>query len=213
MNIKYLAIEADDAVHKRESEFWLSRNISSVRVTHMSDGIKEAATNQFLYIGINADNINYQPKLKLLREVTNDPIFIATSTHSVQEQSVANNLGADLFAPNGNTPQENFNAVMAKIKRLDERVRQRKSPVKILLHDNVLVAPQFRQVYIEESEVTLTKTEFDILCYLLQSRGRVLTFQQIYRYIWEDEYDKSINDIVRNHIKKLKQNCTLTAIS
>ena len=56
----YLAIENDIAIHDRDSAFWLSRNVASVRVSSMTEGI-------------NGDNINFKPQLPLLREATNDP--------------------------------------------------------------------------------------------------------------------------------------------
>ena len=57
MDLKYLAIELDDAVHKRESDFWQTQNIGCVRVFSMREGIEKALTGEFVFIGINADNI------------------------------------------------------------------------------------------------------------------------------------------------------------
>ena len=72
--LTYLAIEQDDSVHERESRFWQSRNVSSVRATSISEGIEKAAKGEFLYVGINADNIDYNPLLQVLRGVTGDPL-------------------------------------------------------------------------------------------------------------------------------------------
>ena len=46
----YLSIEKDIAVHERESKFWMSKNILSVHVTSMIEGIEQAANNEFLFI-------------------------------------------------------------------------------------------------------------------------------------------------------------------
>jgi len=208
MDIKYLAIEGDTAVHERESAFWKSCGITSIRVPSMSDAIKEAAKNQFLYIGINADNIDYKPKLKLLRGITNDPIFISTSSYTMQEQGEANSLGADLFGQAGDSPEDNYNAVMSKIHRLNERAKHRKAHIKLIFYENILVAPSYRQVFFEDTPVQLTKTEFTILCFILNSRGRVITFRQIYRDAWGDEYDHTIHEVIRNHIKKIRRKFT-----
>jgi len=131
MDIKYLAIEKDIAVHERESKFWQSRNISSVRVLTMSEGIKEAAREQFLYIGINAANINYMPMLKLLREVTNAPILISITSYTMQEQGEATSNGADFFGQVSENPNDNYTSVMACIHRLNERASQPKPDIEI----------------------------------------------------------------------------------
>ena len=129
MSLVYLAIEKNEMIHERESKAWLDRNISSIRVSSMNEGIEKAIKNQFLYIGINAANINYMPQLRLLRDVTNDPILISTTTYTMQEQGKAIGLGADLFGQISDNPSENIESVMALINRLNERSRQRKAPI------------------------------------------------------------------------------------
>ena len=73
----------------------------------MTEGIEEAMKNQFLYIGINGDNINFKPQLPLLREATNAPIFIATTGCAMQKQAEAVNPGADLYGQIGENPDDN----------------------------------------------------------------------------------------------------------
>jgi two-component system response regulator VanR len=201
----YLAIENNIAIHERESKFWLLHNVQSIRVSTMNEAIEKAMNNQFIFIGINADNVNYLSKLKLLREVTNAPIFISTSTYSMKEHRVANSLGADLYGQLSHNPEENYKAVMANITRINDWATQRKTPVKVLFHKNVLVAPPFRQTFFDDTQITLTKKEFDILHLLMDNRKLVLTFQQIYHNLWGDEYDETIHDVIRNHVKKINR--------
>lgn len=203
MVLEYLAVELDDAVHVRESAFWLSHGISSVRVTSMNEAIEKARANQYLYIGINADNINYKPLLRVLRDVTNDPIFIATSNYSTQEHAEASNLGADLYGKAGDTPEVNYGAVIAKINQLNDRAKQRKKLIKTLYHDNVLIVPSFRQVFFNEIPITLTKKEFDMLYFFMRNRLMVLSFQQIFRNVWGNDHCDASHEIIRNHVKRI----------
>lgn len=205
MTLKYLAVEKDDIVHDRESRFWLSRGISSVRVSSMSEGIKEAMKQQFLYIGINAANIYYQPQLPLLREVTNDPIFISTTTYTMQEQGIAVSLGADLFGQISENPNDNFDTVMANINALQTRSKRRKPVMNLILYGNILLAPKHHKVYVNDDNVRLTKTEFELLLYFITNRGQVLSAEQIYSHISKSESAESIDDIVRSSIKRLRK--------
>jgi uncharacterized protein YccT (UPF0319 family) len=120
----YLAIEKNIEVHERESAFWLSRGIGSVRVSSMTEGIEEVMNRQYLFIGINDDNVNFRPQLPLLREVTNIPIFIASSNYTMQKQAEAVSLGADLFGQAGETPSDNYETCMANINALQERAKR-----------------------------------------------------------------------------------------
>lgn len=49
MSVIYMVIDKDAAVHDREKQIWLKRNISSVRVDSMTEGIQKAINNQYLY--------------------------------------------------------------------------------------------------------------------------------------------------------------------
>ena len=98
----YLAIENNLAIHERESRFWLSKNISSIRVASirvasMNEAIMLARKRHFYYIGINASNVDYLPKLPLLRAVTNSPILVSTAKYNANEHSKALRSGADLW--------------------------------------------------------------------------------------------------------------------
>jgi len=206
--LTYLAIEQDEEFYDKESQAWLARNVSSIRVSSMNEGIEKAMHNQFLYIGINADNINYKPKLKLLRGVTNDPIFISTSTYTMQEQTEAIYLGADLFCEISGNSSDNINACLTSINRLNERIRQRKHPIKLLVYGNILLAPKHRKVFVGDEDIELTRIEFDTLQYLMSNHGLVLSYQQIYRRVWKNEYaesDISVNSVVKNVIWRLRK--------
>jgi len=167
VNPTYLAIENDLDIHERESEFWLSRGIASIRVSSMGDAIDIATKQQFLYIGINASNIDYLPCLSLLREVTSDPILISTSTYTMQEQGKALRLGADLFGQISDTPSENYESVMALIKRLNARAKQAKPPLALTVHKNVLLSYDYRAVFVNDAKVDLTRIEFELLYTLI----------------------------------------------
>lgn len=201
----YLAVEKDDVIHERESFFWLSRNISSVRVLSMNEAIKEAERNQFLYIGINANNINYMPMLKILRDVTSDPIFISTTSYTMQEQTEATLNGADLFGQISDSPNDNYTAVMANINRINERAAQRKPTAKILTYGDILLAPTCHQAFIYDEEIRLTKNEMDILHYLMINRGSILSHKQIFRKVFDGEYDEASSDVIYSTLKRLRK--------
>ena len=124
MDLTYLAIENDLTIHERESQFWKSRGVDAIRVSSMTEGIVLASKQQFLYIGINSDNIHYTSSLAILRSTTNDPIFMATTNYTIQEQTKATKLGADLFGQLGDKPDDNFDAVMTQIVFVNIKVQQ-----------------------------------------------------------------------------------------
>jgi len=204
VSIAYLAIEKDITVHDKEKALWHKCGVSNIRVDSMTAGIEKAINNQFLFIVINADNINYMPELESLRAITNDPIFIATSTFTIEEQVKALHNGADFYW-NFSGSENNMKTILAVIHRINERAKQLKTPVQLITHRNILVLPSYRQVFVNDKEVELTKIEFDILYYIMSNNGHVLSYEQIFYDVWGYECDELTDEVVKSAIKRLRK--------
>ena len=61
-----------------------------------------------------------------------------------------------------------------------------------------------RSVSVNDIEVSLTNTEFEILYLLASNPGRVFTLEQIYNIIWNDEYLGSYATVTR-HIGQIRK--------
>ena len=66
------------------------------------------------------------------------------------------------------------------------------------------VCPARHEVKVNGETVTLTYKEFELLCYLLENRGLVLTRDQILTKIWGYEFDGE-SRTVDVHIRTLRQ--------
>lgn len=67
------------------------------------------------------------------------------------------------------------------------------------------IYPNRRKVYCDHSEINLTTKEYDLLCFLVVNKGRVLTYEQIYQRIWGEECIGSESNAVRCHIRNLRK--------
>ena len=68
---------------------------------------------------------------------------------------------------------------------------------------------RLRRVVRDGQEIALTPKEFDILCFLARNRGEVLTKEQIYQAVWEEDYlldDSNIMAFIRKLRKKIEPN-------
>ena len=60
---------------------------------------------------------------------------------------------------------------------------------------------RLRRVRRDDTEISLTPKEFDILYFLARNRGEVFTKEQIYQAVWENDYlmdDSNIMAFIRN---------------
>jgi DNA-binding response OmpR family regulator len=81
---------------------------------------------------------------------------------------------------------------------LEARIRAqlraaRQAPETTLRHDGITVDLLSRRVSVDGESVRLTKTEFDLLAYLMRNPGHVLSRSQILRSVWGYGEDASTN--------------------
>lgn len=60
-----------------------------------------------------------------------------------------------------------------------------------------------RQVWKNGKEICLTSKEYDILEYLIQNKGNVVSVAQIYEYVWRDPFYHAENTVMM-HISNLR---------
>ena len=66
------------------------------------------------------------------------------------------------------------------------------------------IIPKCRRIFNEGEEILLTKIEFDIICFLAQQNGRVVTYKELYEAVWNREYLQDDANIMA-HIHRIRQ--------
>ena len=67
------------------------------------------------------------------------------------------------------------------------------------------IYPERRKIYRDRREISLTAKEFDILCFLAANQGKVMTYAQIYEYVWGSYGHDIENNTIGYHICHLKE--------
>lgn len=76
---------------------------------------------------------------------------------------------------------------------------------RILHFGELIIDPNRREVHVEGIDLNLTKIEFDILYFLAQHKGRVMSRDQIYANVWTHDSSFDIDELVKAHIKRLRK--------
>lgn len=66
-----------------------------------------------------------------------------------------------------------------------------------------------RKVFSNQQEVSLTKTEYEILLYLVQNANRVLTYSQIYEKVWREPDYGEAQKLVSHHVQAIRRKLNL----
>ncbi|OXM16367.1 response regulator transcription factor [Paenibacillus herberti] len=145
-----------------------------------------------------------------IRKSSNVPIIMLTARVDEDDTLLGFELGADDYVTKPYSPP----VLLARTKRLlDSRYPIERSADtagsstdKQLLASGLRMHLPSRTLTVDEVEVYLTYTEFQILAYLMQNKGIVITREQLITKIWGYEYegdDRTVNTHIRNIRNKL----------
>ena len=136
---------------------------------------------------------------RLLREWTQIPILIL----SVREQEVDKIAALDAGADDYLTKPFGTGELLARMRVLLRRSSQSKVEP-IFAVDDLAVDLGRRRVTLEEREIQLTPTEYDLLRVLVTHAGKVLTHHQLLRQVWGTGYEQEIH-MLRVNVSNLRR--------
>jgi len=123
-----------------------------------------------------------------LREWSQTPIIILSVREAENDKIAALDAGADDYL----TKPFGTGELMARM-RVVARRRASKPDEPILQVDNLKMDLSHRLVTVNNEEISLTPTEYDILRLLLQNAGKVLTHRQLLKQVWGTAYESEMH--------------------
>ena len=145
------------------------------------------------------DGISILKKLRQAPQTKKMPIILLTAKSSEYDKVMGLDSGADDYVAKPFSMME----LLARVKALLRRAEKDETEVVYQLGD-LTVNKTRHEVKASGTEVTLTLKEFDLLCLLMENRGRVLTRDQLLNSIWGYGFDGE-NRTVDVHIRTLRQ--------
>ena len=146
------------------------------------------------------DGISILKKLRYKSLWKKIPVIMLTAKGSEFDTVLGLDSGADDYVPKPFRMMELLSRIRAHLRRNDEVVEENK----VLKLGILSVDSQKHIVKVGEEEIVLTLKEFDLLHFLLENKGIVLTRAQILDRIWGYEFDGE-SRTVDVHIRTLRQ--------
>ncbi|POP33550.1 DNA-binding response regulator [Lactonifactor longoviformis] len=117
-----------------------------------------------------------------LREVSDLPVIVVTSSNSDMDELMSLNVGADDFI----TKPYNIHILLAHIAAVLQRVHGRKNSL-ILVHKGLTLDIGKSKASCGEKSVELTKNELGILKLLMDHKGTIVSREELIQELWEME--------------------------
>ena len=146
------------------------------------------------------DGLHILKRLRAGAETADLPVMMLTAKSSEYDRVVGLDSGADDYLPKPFGMME----LVSRVRALLRRAAKPAAEDKLFTAGSLAVNVKRRAVTVDGEPVILTYKEFELLCYLLENRGVVLSRDQILTKIWDYNYSGETRT-VDVHIRTLRQ--------
>ena len=146
------------------------------------------------------DGLHILKRLRAGAETADLPVMMLTAKSSEYDRVVGLDSGADDYMPK----PFGMMGLVSRVRALLRRAAKPAAEDKLFTAGSLAVDVKRRAVTVDGEPVILTYKEFELLCYLLENRGVVLSRDQILTKIWDYNYSGETRT-VDVHIRTLRQ--------
>lgn len=210
---KVLMIDDDEMIATATSEYFNMFGVKTSYVTSYADAVAflEKYDVSLLLLDINLGEKSGFDLCRKIRENYDLPIFFISARTSDDDVLIALNIGGDDYIKKPYTLSVLLAKVKAAVARYD-RTRNNTYAVRnfqqnedglVKLTDKVYLNTNIHKIIADGREITLKALEYKLLYYLFTNRGKVVSKDDLFRDVWENEY---INEgTIAVHIRHLRE--------
>ena len=149
------------------------------------------------------DGLSILKKLRANPATKRLPVMMLTAKDSEYDKVLGLDSGADDYVPKPFGMMELMARIKALLRRSGSTPEEGNKDYNV---GKLYVSPSRHQVKVDGNEVSLTLKEFELLCFLLENDGMVLTRDKILARIWGYDFDgetRTVDVHVRTPHQKL----------
>lgn len=145
----------------------------------------------------DGDSVQHLPAWKRIKDV---PVILLTALITIKDKVTGLDSGANDYLTKPFAEAELFARIRAQL-RAPEFDLQDETRVKT---ENLLIDKATREVFYKGQSITLTRTEFDLLLFLISNIGRVFTRDELLDHVWGYNHFPTTRT-VDTHVLQLRQ--------
>jgi two-component system, OmpR family, KDP operon response regulator KdpE len=198
-----LAADDDPAIRKIVSRVLELNDFSVVTCVNGAEALRVFAEEEpaLVILDVRMPEVDGLTVCQEIRAESSVPIIMLTGMEDESQAAAALELGADDYIRKPFGTHE----LLARVRAILRRSGSETTPDSgVLTCGEITVDVAEHTVHCREEEVSLTRTEFSLLVYLLSNQSRVLTHDQILEKVWGPDYIGS-HHVLRVCISRLRQ--------
>lgn len=145
------------------------------------------------------DGLSILRRLRSSGATKNIPVIMLTAKNTEYDRVIGLDNGADDFISKPFGMME----LVARVRAVLRRISPAEDAAADFTIGQLYVCPEKHIVKVSGEDISLTHKEFELLCLLLDNRGRVLTRDVIMDKIWDSDFDRE-NRTVDVHVRTLR---------
>lgn len=213
-----LIVEDEDILREIVKDYLLNEGYEVLEAVNGNEALVKFEEHEvhLIILDIMLPELDGWSVCRRIRKTSNVSIIMLTARADEDDTLLGFELGADDYVTKPYSPP----ILLARVKRL---INSRYASVGQLSNEDTIIRSDIhvhfpsRTVTVNGKNINLTYTEFEILTYLMQNQGIIITREKLITKIWGYEFagdDRTVNSHIRNLRQKLgeKANCIVTVI-
>jgi len=182
-DIEILIIEDEPEIRKFLKTILSNHNFKPSFAETAKEGIKliSLSTPEIIILDLGLPDMDGLEVIKSIREWTHIPVLVLSARGREQDKISALEFGADDYL----TKPFGAGELLARLRVMQRHSRNaihEASP--IFVNGDIRIDLDTREVTVGERDISLTPTEYKLLCALAKQVGKVVTYQQLLREVW-----------------------------
>lgn len=201
--MKILIIEDEPVLLETVKQFLENEKYIVETANDYISGIEKIGTYDYDCILLdimlpNGSGIDILKEIKKLNK--KDSVIILSAKDSVEDKVLGLDLGADDYLAKPFNLMELHSRIKSAIRRNNQ------DGEKSISFKNVKLFPEERTVFVDETELSLNRKEFDLLYYFMIRPEKTLQKTSLAESVWGDNIDQSDSlDFIYSQIKNLRK--------
>ena len=176
---KILVVDDDKEIVKAIEIYLGKENYEIIKAYDGEQALKEIKKNeiQLIILDVMMPKKDGIETLEEIRRDKNIPVIMLSAKSEDIDKINGLNIGADDYVT---------------------------KPLNIIQDGELIINDELKQVIVDDKEVKLTPTEYNILKFLTKNKGKVFSIEEIYTNVWDGECYAAEN-VIAVHIRHIRE--------
>ena len=195
---KILIVEDDMLLARELKEIIETNGYKGKIIKDFRNAKKEIleSNGNLILLDINIPNINGEMLLREIRKESSIPVIMVTSRDTESDEVISMSIGADDYI----TKPYNPTILLLRIEAILKRINNNNNKLE---YRNIKLNMDKGQIETEKENIIVSKNELIILSFLIKNVGKIVSREEIIKYLWDSEEFVDDNTLTVN-IKRLR---------